>query len=153
MPSVELSITCSGSSYRRGVPLDVCVSTKPRGGSAAGAIGTVSAFVFPYCCFGIPRITISIVWLIFQALAFLIGLLTGTVVDSEKCNRGVVVLATQRARCHSGAKLLSLPNLSGWSAKPNGVLGGSIIQGRDYCSFPKAFQPSTYSVSPLCNHR
>lgn len=114
---------------------------------------SISAFVFPYCCFGIPRITISIVWLSFQALACLIGLLTGAVVDSEKCSRGPVVLATQRARCHSGAKLLSLPNLSGWSAKANGVLGGSIVPGRDYCSFPKTFQPSTLSVSPLCNYR
>lgn len=58
-------------------------------------------------------------WPIFQAMAFLIGLLTGAVVDSEKSSRGPVVLATQRACCHSGAKVLSLPNLSGWSAKPN----------------------------------
>lgn len=63
MPSVELSITDGGSPYRRGVPQDVSVSTKPRGGNAAGAIGTVSAFVLLlYCCFGIARITISI-WL------------------------------------------------------------------------------------------
>jgi hypothetical protein len=39
----------------------------------------------------------------FQALAFLIGDPTGAVVDSEKSSRGLVVLATQRARWRLGA--------------------------------------------------
>jgi hypothetical protein len=35
--------------------------------------------------------------------------------------RDALVLTTQSARCQSGAKLLSLPKLSGCSAKPNGL--------------------------------
>jgi hypothetical protein len=61
--------------------------------------------------------------------------------------RDALVLTTQSARCQSGAKLLSLPKLSGCSAKPDGL----DSPWRDYCSFPKAFQPfDTFCVSPLC---
>lgn len=81
----------------------------------------------------------AFVWPIFQAMAFPIGLLTGAVVDSEKSNRGAIVLATQSARCHLGAKVLSLPNLSGWSAKPNRGLVARLIMGAIITAFRKRF--------------
>jgi hypothetical protein len=79
-------------SYRGGVPQDADVSTEPRGDGVASTIGTMSAFniCFSHNYFGISWNLISIVWPNFQASASLIGLLTGTVVDSEKC-AGVVL--------------------------------------------------------------
>lgn len=83
-PSVELSITAAGK-------LVVLASTPLVVRGAASAIGTVSAFVFPYCYIGsLGNTTCG------SALAgpiflwhwhFLLGHLTGTEVESEKSSR------------------------------------------------------------------
>jgi hypothetical protein len=61
--------------------------------------------------------------------------------------RGPLVLATQRARCQSGAKLLSFPNLSGWPAEPNGRNSpwARLLQLSESVS-----AVDTFCVSPLC---
>jgi hypothetical protein len=91
--------------YRGGAPRDVDTSAEPRSESTRQCYWNVVNICFLYCCFGSPRNTISILAK-FSVVGFAYWMLLATnrhSVDSEKCNRDIVGLTTQRARCQSWA--------------------------------------------------